>query len=218
MFRRLFEPAVELAQAAVELFARRVQAAAEEEPDQGELGAQRLRVHLGVLAVNEPLPEKTHQKLRHRDVQPPNTQRYRQPRLLKCMHPLSSGGTLHRFHLQFEGLFALAAPAKRFTAARPPVWALCRNAFRLITPATASTPPLHPSTTLRTWHLSRIIINCTLMSGFLLYCMWSYKLKYVYCYFIKLMTLKRKTLFGLINENLIKRFRVLAFIRSDCKT
>lgn len=121
VFRRLFEPAVELAQAAVELFARRVQAAAEEEPDQGELGAQRLHVHLGFLAVNEPLPEKTHQKLRHRDAQPPNTQRYRQPRLLKCMYPLSSGGTLHRFHLQFEGSFALAAPAKRFTAARPPV-------------------------------------------------------------------------------------------------
>lgn len=67
VFRRLFEPAVELAQAAVELFARRVQAAAEEEPDQGELGAQRLHVHLGFLAVDEPLPEKTHQKLRHRE-------------------------------------------------------------------------------------------------------------------------------------------------------
>lgn len=71
MLRRLFKPAVELAQAAVELFARRVQAAAEEESDQGEPGAQRLHVHLGFLAVNEPLPEKTQQKLRHRDAQHP---------------------------------------------------------------------------------------------------------------------------------------------------
>lgn len=62
---RLLEPAVKLAQAAVELLARRVQAAAEEEADQGELGAQRLHVHLGFLAVDEPLPEHTQQELRH---------------------------------------------------------------------------------------------------------------------------------------------------------
>lgn len=57
MFRRLFEPAVKLTQAAIELLARSVQAAAEEEPNQGQLGAQRLHVHLGFLAVDEPLPE-----------------------------------------------------------------------------------------------------------------------------------------------------------------
>ena len=181
MFRRLFEPAVELAEAAVELFARRVQAAAEEEPDQGELGAQRLHVHLGFLAVNEPLPEKTHQKLRHRDAQPPNTQRYRQPRLLKCMYPLSSGGTLNRFHLQSEGLLALAAPAKHFTAARPPVWALCRNALCLISPATASPPhPSQSSSTLGTRLLGRNIINnYTSMSGCLIRYKWLYTLKYI---------------------------------------
>jgi len=57
VFGRLFEPAVKLAQAAVELLTRGVHAAPEEEPDQGELGAQRLHVHLGVLVVDEPLPE-----------------------------------------------------------------------------------------------------------------------------------------------------------------
>lgn len=66
MLGRLFEAAVKLAQAAVELLARGVQAAPEEQPDQGEPGAQRLHVHLGFLAVDEPLPEQTHQKLRHR--------------------------------------------------------------------------------------------------------------------------------------------------------
>lgn len=57
VLRRLFEPAVKLTQAAVKLLARGVQAASEEEPDQGQLGAERLHVHLGFLAVDEPLPE-----------------------------------------------------------------------------------------------------------------------------------------------------------------
>lgn len=63
MLGRLFEPAVKVAQAAIELLARCVQAAAEEEADQRELGAQRLHVHLGFLAVDEPLPEQAHQEL-----------------------------------------------------------------------------------------------------------------------------------------------------------
>lgn len=63
MLGRLFEPAIKVAQAAVELLARCVQAAAEEEADQRELGAQRLHVHLGFLAVDEPLPEQAHQEL-----------------------------------------------------------------------------------------------------------------------------------------------------------
>lgn len=63
---RLLEAAVELAQAAAELPAGAVQAAAEEQPDQGQLGAQGLHVHLGFGAVDEPLPEQTEQKLRHR--------------------------------------------------------------------------------------------------------------------------------------------------------
>lgn len=52
-------------------------------------------------------------------------------------------------------LFALAAPAKRLTAARPPVWALCRNVLRLITPATA----LPPSTTSTHYTKSMIFEN-----------------------------------------------------------
>lgn len=72
----LLEAAVEVAQAAVELLAGAVQAAAEEQPDQGQPGAQGLHVHLGFLAVDEPLPEQTHQKLRrHRSPQSSNARR-----------------------------------------------------------------------------------------------------------------------------------------------
>lgn len=108
VFRRLLEPAVELAQAAVELLARGVQAASEEEPDQGELGARRLHVHLGFLAVDEPLPEQTHQELRHRA----------RPLARAEASVRVQGDTRHFLHLQFEGFFssllgALRAPVRR---------------------------------------------------------------------------------------------------------
>lgn len=109
----LLEPAVELAQAAVELLTGAVQAAAEEEPDQGQSGAQGLHVHLGFLAVDEPLPEQTHQKLRrHRSPQSSNARRESpQPRLRLQPTPK------HVLHLRFEALGELQPGEARRGAA-----------------------------------------------------------------------------------------------------
>ena len=65
MFRGFLKFAVKLTQAGIELLARGVLAAAEVEPDQGQPAAQRLHVHLGLLTVDQPLSEQTHQELRH---------------------------------------------------------------------------------------------------------------------------------------------------------
>ena len=65
MFRGFLKFAVKLTQAGVELLARGVLAAAKVEPDQGQPAAQRLHVHLGLLTVDQPLSEQTHQELRH---------------------------------------------------------------------------------------------------------------------------------------------------------
>ncbi|KAG7253482.1 hypothetical protein CRUP_004240, partial [Coryphaenoides rupestris] len=63
----LLEFAVKLPEARVELAARRVLAAAEVEAEQGHSAAQRLHVHLGLLAAaDQPLSQQTHQELRHR--------------------------------------------------------------------------------------------------------------------------------------------------------
>lgn len=61
-----FEVAVEVCQAAIELAARRVHAAAEVEADERDPAAQRVHVHLGFLSGNEPLSEQTYQELGHR--------------------------------------------------------------------------------------------------------------------------------------------------------
>lgn len=58
--------AVKLAEAGVELLAGTVQTAAEVEPEQRQLTAQRVNIQLGFLPVDEALSEQIHQKLRHR--------------------------------------------------------------------------------------------------------------------------------------------------------